>query len=195
MDIFHYIEPRLPLQISRWWNCNRSQLSERTKPIRATTTQAICANSAQRSLCLPAAHRQTSHTYTNAIQYFLKIILRHEKLFREIEKRARIVMFVLKSARRATFLCAYATKARDWLNPHPPCGTAHALAEAARLGATAIMSLVPLQVTPDWFHLFRDAQWSINSGRTHLYLSTFCWYKNIKKIFFFILYRFYLNVA
>lgn len=70
--IFHCIEPRLPLQISRWWNCNRSQLSERTKPIRAATTLAICANSAAHSLCPPTtatvaeftlAHLHTSHTF------------------------------------------------------------------------------------------------------------------------------------
>lgn len=60
-DIFHCSEPLLPFQISRRWYCNRSQLVERTKPIRAATALAICANSAAHSLWPTASSHNTRH--------------------------------------------------------------------------------------------------------------------------------------
>lgn len=65
--IFHRIEPQLPLQISRRWNCNRSQLCERTKLIRTTTTLAICANSAADSLFPPPPNVTSAYRHTKTL--------------------------------------------------------------------------------------------------------------------------------
>lgn len=139
MDIFHCIEQRLPLQISRWWNCNRSQLSGRTKPIRAATTLAICANSAQRPLCPPAVslHRHSSRKHSTKIK--INIVYKYG----EMEKRAGIVM----SRKRGSVARTQRKLVMNWVGMSAVARATRPL----RSAATPIMSfIIPRMVARTW---------------------------------------------